>query len=86
MILFAMVGFICGCKEEQNRVVMNAFREENGNDSTSYPLLIDDGKKVVYQFGKMTADKGLKVYLDTIPYPAEGWKIDDSLREALLTE
>jgi len=49
-------------------------------DSTEYPLLIDGGNKVVYQFGKMTADKGLKLYLDTITFAEAELHLRDSLR------
>lgn len=35
------------------------------------PMLIDGGKKIVYQYGHMTPDKGLKLYYDTIPATAK---------------
>jgi hypothetical protein len=48
---------------------MNDYPSET--DTLEYPLLIENGTKLVYQFGRMTPDKGLKLYYDTIPYPAE---------------
>ena len=45
-----------------------------------YPLLIEDGTKLVYQFGHLTADKGLKLYYDTMLYPAEGLRLPDYIK------
>lgn len=51
-------------------------------DTTSYPLMIDGGTRIVYQFGHMTPDKGLKLYLDTIANP-KGFMMDETLRRRL---
>jgi hypothetical protein len=40
-------------------------------DTIQFPMLIDGGTRIVYQFGRMTADKGLKLYYDTVPYRRE---------------
>jgi hypothetical protein len=47
-------------------------------DSLQFPILIEGGKKIVYQVGRMTPDKGLKLYLDTVAY-TEGM-LPDSLK------
>jgi hypothetical protein len=62
--LLICCSLLPGCR---NQVKLDDISEA---DSTRYPLLIDGGKKMVYQFGRMTADKGLKLYLDTVAYPA----------------
>ena len=86
IIVLAIGGLITGCRQGENRAAMQTLPDRDENDSIQYPLLIDDGKRVVYQFGKMTADKGLKIYSDTMPYPAGGWKMDESLRQKLSAE
>ena len=74
-----------GCRNDQSRHVMNnlAGNTVEMADTTSFPLTIDGGKKIVYQFGHMTPDKGLKLYFDTIPNPAGGMRLDDSVRRKL---
>ena len=77
---------LSGCRYDQSRHTLNNFAFEYGDkaDTISYPLMIDGGSKVVYQFGHMTADKGLKLYLDTIPTPKGGVLVDESVRQILL--
>jgi hypothetical protein len=78
--------FISGCRNDQYKYAMNRVAEDTGDktDTTSYPLLIDGGTKIVYQFGHLTADKGLKLYLDTIDNPAKGLLyLNDSVRRHL---
>lgn len=65
MLIFAL----CTNREVLDRIA--------GDDSSQQPLtagspiLIDGGTKIVYQFGHMTPDKGLKLYYDTIPATAK---------------
>jgi hypothetical protein len=59
----------CTSRDTAGRVASGEFCPEA--DTVEYPLLIDNGTKLVYQFGRMTADKGLKLYYDTIPYTAK---------------
>ena len=68
----------CGNEPDQNSIAVIA--EADSQKATSYPLLIDDGKKVVYQFGRMTSNKGLKLYLDTISHTAGESKILELLK------
>jgi hypothetical protein len=56
---------------------------EEAIDSLQFPILIDEGTKIVYQVGRMTPDKGLKLYLDTVAYTKEDWELLDSLKRAL---
>jgi hypothetical protein len=87
IILLILCFLIPGCRENENRHVVNSVRDtRHQGDPTSYPLFIDGGTKVVYQFGHLTPGKGLKLYFDTIPYPSGGYHIDDSLRRRLLAE
>lgn len=87
LIPFLMCGFIFGCAEDQKRSRLDVRTyEAHDQDSTVYPLFIDGGTRVVYQFGHLTADKGLKLYFDTIPYPPGGLKMDESVRTRLLAE
>jgi hypothetical protein len=87
LILFLMFGFIFGCSEDQERSRFDAFTYDvYDKDSIDYPLFIDGGTKVVYQFGHLTADRGLKLYFDTIPYPAAGMKVDESVRRKISVE
>ena len=74
-----------GCRNDQSRHVMNNLAHNTGEtgDTTSFPLIIDGGMKVVYRFGHLTPDKGLKLYFDTIPNPAGGMLLDDSMRRKL---
>lgn len=84
--LLILCFVISGCRNEQSRHVMNTLAFDIGEetDTTSYPLFIDGGTKVVYQFGHLTADKGLKLYFDTIPHPAGGLQLDESMRRRLV--
>ncbi|MBT1699040.1 hypothetical protein KK083_19250 [Fulvivirgaceae bacterium PWU4] len=64
MLIFAL----CTNREVLDRIA--------GDDShreplmAGSPIMIDGGTKIVYQFGHMTPDKGLKLYYDTIPATA----------------
>lgn len=74
-----------GCRNEDSRQVLSnageyAFEQ---TDTNSYPMLIDNGSRVVYQFGHMTPDKGLKLYPDTIATPKGGLLQDEILRRRL---
>src|SRR5688500_899921 len=65
---------VTGCWSEDNRQALSkagqyAFEQ---TDTNSYPMLIDDGSRIVYRFGHMTPDKGLNLYLDTIANPKGG--------------
>ena len=86
MALLMMLGIVLGCSTDRSRSVLTAPNEIHVEDSSVFPKFIDEGTKVVYQYGHLTADKGLKLYLDTIPYPAGGLKLDDSIRERLSVE
>lgn len=85
LIVLLIICFISACRDDRNRGALNTLADD-GADTVSYPLFIDGGRKVVYQFGHLTADKGLKLYFDTIPYPAEGFKVDESVRKKLSVE
>jgi hypothetical protein len=73
-----------GCRNEHNQRVMNSVANcYETADTYSYPLFIDGGTKIVYQVGHMTADKGLKLYLDTLPSPPTGLRLEESVRRKL---
>ena len=85
-VLLLFLGMaISGCWTEPYRREIRSLsaHTRDATDTTSYPLIIDNGTKIIYQFGHMTPDKGLKVYLDTIPHPAGGFKLDEQLRTQL---
>jgi hypothetical protein len=89
LILLLVLGLVIpGCRNDQSEQVMDRFSGEvrQAADTTSYPLIVDGGTKIIYQFGHMTADKGLKLYLDTIPHPTQGLKLDESVRTQLSAE
>jgi hypothetical protein len=76
---YILLSFLAlsGCTSESRQEKIDALAYENSNNKEvqkKYPMLIDSGTKIVYQFGRMTADKGLKLYLDTIPYTPEAWR------------
>lgn len=57
-----------------NREVLDSIAGDDSPlapDTAGSPMLIDGGTKIVYQFGHMTPDKGLKLYYDTIPATAK---------------
>lgn len=80
-----MLLTVAACRNNQSDYVMNSIANEpeNDADTIALPSLIDNGTKLVYQFGHMTPDKGLKLYYDTMPYPAKGLTIDESVRRQL---
>lgn len=73
------------CRHEDSRQVLGKAEEYpfERTDTNSYPMLIDNGSRVVYQFGYMTPDKGLKLYPDTIATPKGGLLQDETLRRRL---
>ena len=73
------------CRNEHNQRVVVAHDGYDKPDTTCYPQLIEGGKRIVYQFGHLTPDKGLKLYLDTIAY-GPGSHLDDSVRQRLSLE
>jgi hypothetical protein len=79
IITFLFICFLfSACDNDQRREVMASIPEEETEEN--YPLLIEGGTKLVYQLGQMTADKGLKLYYDTMPYPAEWLHLPDSIK------
>lgn len=75
---------ISGCRNDRSQYVLNSLDEiHEAMDTTHYPLIIEGGTRIVYQTGHMSPDKGLKLYFDTIPYPAQGWSLDESVRRQL---
>jgi hypothetical protein len=74
--------FICflgsGCDNNQRKEAISNIASEEMNKN--YPLLIEGGTMVVYQFGHMTADQGLKLCCDTMPYPPGGLHLPDSIK------
>lgn len=85
--LLILCFVIPGCRNDQRHHAMD-LADDAGRmtDTTSYPLIIDGGTKIIYQFGHLTADKGLKLYFDTIPHPTGGLKLDEFVRTQLSTE
>jgi hypothetical protein len=83
--MFIFCFTLSGCRQDPNRHAMNWLGDDwtDANDTMSYPLTIEDGSKVVYQFGHMTPDKGLKLYLDTIPSAAMPVALDKGTTEQL---
>ena len=79
---------VTGCWNEDSR---QALTKAGGDayeqpDTTFYPQVIDGGTRIVYQFGHMTPDKGLKLYLDTIANPKGGILQDETLRRRLSSQ
>jgi hypothetical protein len=70
--------FLLGCDYDQRPEVTNSIADKK--IETDFPLLIEDGSKLVYQFGHLTADKGLKLYYDTMLYQAGGLRLPDSIK------
>ncbi|HEY0741271.1 MAG TPA: hypothetical protein VGD40_07415 [Chryseosolibacter sp.] len=65
-----LVIFIASCgetKQPEHAQVMAPGTGSINLDSIQFPRLIDNGKKVVYQFTKMTP-RGPRVFLDTVDY------------------
>lgn len=82
--LWMICFLISGCRNDQSQYVLNRLADAHAHmDTTHYPLIIEGGTKIVYQTGHMTPDKGLKLYFDTIPYPPQGWSLDESVRRKL---
>lgn len=86
-LIVILILVLAGCRNEHNQRVMHWVNDGHENiDTISYPLLIDGGRKIVYQVGHMTPDKGLKLYFDTIPNSPAGQQLDDSVRRRLSPE
>lgn len=83
LVVLIICFIIPGCGNDQSRHVMNTLDNIDAIDRTGYPVFIEGGSKLIYQFGHLTSDKGLKLYYDTIPHPSEGLILDDSLRREL---
>jgi hypothetical protein len=86
LVRFLIFCFVIpGCRDDQNKNTMTRVADDHYEkiDTASFPLIIEGGTKIVYQYGHLTADKGLKLYFDTIPYPAGGLRLDDSVRRKL---
>jgi len=87
LVPFLMLCFVVpGCQNDQSKHAQVAYHAYDEADTSTYPKIIDGGTKIVYQFGHMTADKGLKLYYDTIPHPPTGFRLDDSIRRRLSAE
>lgn len=87
LISFLILGFLIqGCWNDRSRQAANRGDTSDAMDTTTYPLVINGGTKIVYQFGYLTPDKGLKLYLDTISNPVGGLKLDDSVRIRISAE
>ncbi len=73
------------CAYNRSERVLNAleFRELE-HDTLTYPVIINDSAAIVYQVGHMTADKGLKLYCDTMRYSSRNFRLSDSVRGRLL--
>jgi hypothetical protein len=82
LIIAGTAMFRCGGNPSE-RVLNNMGYQSIDADTTTYPMLINDSAAIIYQFGHMTADKGLKLYYDTMAYSPEGFRIDDSIRKKL---
>jgi hypothetical protein len=85
IVVLAFCSLLSGCRYDQSQHTLSKFAFEYGDkeDTTSYPLMIEGGSKVVYQFGHMTPDKGLKLYFDTIATPTGGVLVDEAVRRQL---
>ena len=83
--IFILCFIFSGCRQDTNHHAMRWLGDDgiDANDTTSYPLLIEGGSKIIYQFGHMTPDKGLKLYLDTIPSAAPPVQWDQGIRKRL---
>ena len=80
-LLLVCMLIVAGCtsRDAMDRIANDDSRQDG--DTVGSPMLIDGGTKVVYQFGHMTADKGLKLYYDTIPANAKKVPSDDFLKD-----
>lgn len=77
-----MLFFISGCWNEGSHEVISRLADHSVEpDTTSYPLFIEGRKRMVYQFGHMTADKGLKLSIDTISSPEQTLIVADAMRQ-----
>jgi hypothetical protein len=68
--LLTCLLILAGCTNRDATDRIATYDPYQKADTSEYPILIDGGTKIVYQFGRMTADKGLKLYYDTIPNTA----------------
>lgn len=81
--------FICllltGCLKDHTRYKISDSQKLAGDSAASgqFPLFIDGGTKVVYQFSKMTP-RGLKFFLDTLDYSADSFLLPDSVKPTYL--
>jgi hypothetical protein len=77
LIQLLICSIIIGChgQTKQDNVVKA--------DSIKFPLLIDSGKKIVHQRGRMTTDKGWETYLDTVTFTKGQLYRQDSIQNPL---
>lgn len=79
--LLVISCLVFGCRKGEDSLSYKEYAESGSvKDTTTYPLFIDGRTKVVYKFGRMTADKGLKHYLDTVSYDVWVSKKDSLLK------
>lgn len=65
VLLIVSTAWLASCTNHHSRS-----RDElpfDGADTTGFPKVIDGGKRVVYQFSKMTP-RGVRYFLDTVDY------------------
>jgi len=75
------------CVNNGSERVLNALEfSEFEHDTLTYPLIINDSAAIVYQVGHMTADKGLKLYRDTMRYSPRNFRLSDSVKGRLLAD
>lgn len=76
------IFLIPGCRNERSHEVISRLAEHSTEtDTASYPLFIDGRRRMVYQFGHISADKGLKLAIDTTSTPEETLLVVDALRQ-----
>jgi hypothetical protein len=81
LVLFVLSLAMFCCTDDAHKNLMS---EEPvcESDTTTYPQKTADGSQV-YILGKMTADKGLKLYPDTVPTLATNSQHEELLRKML---
>ena len=77
-----MVFMVFSCAEDHKEKLTLALETGCVVDTTQYPRQSADGKHIVYLRGSMTADKGLKVYVDTVSVLAFSEERAKTLKEA----
>lgn len=82
LAIFCLCFLLAGCKEQSPSGNMS--ENDSTDGSIEFPLAIEDGKRVVYRFAKMTP-RGLRYFYDTVDVHQSRFALPDSVHVTFLS-